>query len=135
MNEQDKEVAVPVIREELHASAIPVVTGGVRVVKRMETRDEVVEQELRQSRVKVERIKTERVVDGPQPARQMGDTLIIPVVSEILRIEKQWVVTEEIHITSREEQETVQSKVTLRQESPRIERIDALGNVVDPAGE
>jgi hypothetical protein len=47
MDEQNKDLGVPIIREELHADAVPVVTGGVRVTKRVESHDEIVEQELR----------------------------------------------------------------------------------------
>ncbi len=130
MDEKDKDVVIPIIREEVHADAVPVVTGGVRVTKRVESHDEIVEQELRKSHVEVKRVKTERVVDGPQPVQRNGNTLIIPVVSEVLRIEKQWVVTEEIHITQRQERETVQHNVTLNEESAEIERLDSAGDAV-----
>ena len=125
-----KDVVIPVIREELQADAVPVVTGGVRVTKRTESHDEIVEQELRKTHVEVKRVKTERVVDGPQPAQRAGKTLIVPIVSEVIRIQKQWVVTEEIHITEKEARETVQNKVTLNRERADVERIDEAGNVI-----
>lgn len=132
MGEDRSDVVVPVIAEELHADAVPVETGGVRVTKRIETHEEVLAQELRKSHVEIKRVKTERVVDGPQPVRRSGETLIVPVVSEVLRIEKQWVVTEEIHITEIEQREHVEQKVEVNREIPRIERLDAKGNVVSP---
>lgn len=130
MDEKDEDVVIPIIREEVHADAVPVVTGGVRVTKRVESHDEIVEQELRKSRVEVKRVQTNRVVDGPQTARRVGNTLIVPVVSEVLRVQKQWVLTEEIHITELQEQETVQNKVTLNREEAEIERLDGAGNVI-----
>ena len=130
MDEKDEDLVIPIIREEVHADAVPVATGGVRVTKRVESHDETLEQELRRSRVEVKRVRTDRVVDGPQPARRVGSTLIIPVVSEVLRVEKQWVVTEEIHITELQERETVQNTVTLNREEALVERIDSEGNVV-----
>ncbi|HEX4769898.1 MAG TPA: DUF2382 domain-containing protein [Bryobacteraceae bacterium] len=129
MDEHDGEVVVPVIREEVSADAIPVVTGGVRVTKRVESHDEIIEQELRKSRVEVKRVKMDRVVDGPQPTKRVGKTLIIPVVSEVLHVEKQWVVTEEIHVTEIEEREAVQNKVSVNNETAKIERFDDEGNV------
>lgn len=125
-----KDVVIPVIREEVQADAVPKITGGVRVTKRTESHDEIVEQELRKTHVEVKRVKTERVVDGPQPARRAGKTLIVPIVSEVIRIQKQWVVTEEIHITENEARETVQNKVTLNRERADVERIDEAGNVI-----
>lgn len=135
MDEENKDVVIPVIREEVDADAVPVITGGVRVTKRVESHDEIVEQELRKSHVEVKRVKTNRVVDGPQPAQRVGDTLIIPVVSEVLRIEKQWIVTEEIHITETQQSETVQNAVTLNEERAEVERVDSQGNVLETVDE
>ena len=128
--EDSNEVVVPVVAEELHADAIPVQTGGVRVTKRVEGHDEIIEQELRKGRVEIKRIKTDRVVDGPQPVHRSGNTLIIPVVAEVLRVQKEWVVTEEIHLTQVEERETVQQNVRVNREEARIERLDEEGQVV-----
>jgi len=130
MNEDENELVVPVVSEELHADAVPVVTGGVRITKRVETHDEVLEQQLRRSHAEVKRVQTNRVVDGPQPIQRVGNTLVIPVVSEVLHIEKQWVVTEEIHITQTEEVETVQHTVPVSREEAEIERLDEAGNAV-----
>lgn len=130
MDRQDNEVVVPVIREQLHADAVPVQTGGVRVTKHVESHDEILEQELRKGRVEVKRIKTDRVVDGPQPVQRVGNTLVVPVVSEVLHVEKRWVVTEEIHLTQTEERETVQQPVRVKHERAEVERLDQEGNVV-----
>jgi uncharacterized protein (TIGR02271 family) len=130
MDSQENDLVVPVVNEELHADAIPVQTGGVRVTKRVESHDEVLEQELRKGRVEVKRVKTDRVVDGPQPVQRVGNTLVVPVVSEVLHVEKQWVVTEEIHLTQIEERDTVQETVRVNQEKAEVERLDEAGNVV-----
>jgi stress response protein YsnF len=130
-NERE-DVVVPVVHEEMHAEALPVETGGVRVTKRVEGHDEILEQELRKGRAEVKRVRTDRVVDGPQAVQRRGDTVIIPVVSEVLRVEKQWVVTEEIHVTQIEERQKAQETVTLNEEVARVERIDESGNVVSP---
>ncbi len=135
MDEKNEESVIPITREEVHVDAVPVVTGGVRVTKSVESHDEILEQALRKSRVEVKRVITNRVVDGPQPFQRVGDTLIVPVVSEVLKVEKQWVVTEEIHITERQEQETVQNKVTLNREQARVERVDSSGNTVSTSPE
>jgi len=130
MEENEKDIVVPVLSEELHADAVPVVTGGVRVTKRVQMHQEILEQELRKSHAEVKRVKTNRVVDGPQPVQRVGNTLVIPVVSEVLHIEKQWVVTEEIHITQIEQTETVQQTVPVRREEAEIERLNESGDPV-----
>lgn len=125
MNTGDNEAVIPVISEEVHAHAVPAQTGGVRVIKRPYTHDEMVELELRKSRVEVKRVKTNRVVDGPQPVRHEGSTTIVPIVSEIVKIEKQFVVTEEIYITQREEGDTFRQNVNLYSEEARIEPLES----------
>jgi uncharacterized protein (TIGR02271 family) len=130
MDPKNNDVVVPVVSEELHADAVPVKTGGVRVTKHVEGHDEVLEQELRKGRVDVKRVKTERVVDGPQPVQRLGNTLIVPVVSEVLHVEKRWVVTEEIHLTQVEERETVQQTVIVNREKAEVERLGETGQVV-----
>jgi|SRR5947209_7545404 len=128
---EDSDVVIPVVQEEVNVDAAPVVTGGVRVTKHVHTQDEVLEQQLRTSHADVKRVKTNRVVDGPhQPTHRQGDTLVIPVVSEVLRIEKQWVVTEEIHITETKQTETVQQTVPIRYEQAQIERLDETGKPI-----
>jgi stress response protein YsnF len=129
--EPDEKVVVPVVREELTADAVLVQTGGVRVTKHVEHHNEILEQELRTGRVEVKRVKTERVVDGPQPLQRSGNTLIIPVVSEVLTVQKQWVVTEEIHLTQIEERETVRQTVPVAEEQAVVERLDERGNVIE----
>lgn len=130
MDDNKEDLVVPVISEELHADAVPVVTGGVRVTKRVHTHDELLEQQLRESRAEVKRVKTNRVVDGPQPVQRVGDTLVIPVVCEVLHIEKRWIVTEEIHVTQIEATKTVQQTVPVSHEEATIERLDESGNPV-----
>ncbi len=130
MEPSNDDLVVPVVREELHADAVPVQTGSVRVSKHIEGHDEILEQELRRGRVEVKRVKTEREVDGPQPVQHVGNKLIIPVVSEVLHVEKRWVVTEEIHLTQVEERESVQQKVRVNREEARVERLDESGKVI-----
>lgn len=129
MPEEKDSLVVPVVSEDVHADAVPVETGGVRVVKRVESHDEILQQELRKGRAEVRRIKTDRVVDGPLPAQRVGNTLIIPVVSEVLRVTKEWVVTEEIHITQLEERENFEQTVPVRREVAEVQRFDEQGHV------
>jgi stress response protein YsnF len=127
MNNDKEDIIVPVVAEQLHVDAVPVLKGGVRVVKHTVSQEHFIEQELRQNHVEVKRIKVHRVVDGPQPPVQSGNTTIIPVVEEVLRIERQWVVTEEIHLIRTEETSMFQDKVIVNREEATVERYDASG--------
>jgi uncharacterized protein (TIGR02271 family) len=58
--------------------------------------------------------------------------MVIPVVKEGLKIEKQFVLTEELHISKRTVEERHAETVVLRQEEAEVERIDGAGNRVGP---
>jgi uncharacterized protein (TIGR02271 family) len=118
-------VVVPVIREEVHVGRRIVEGGGVRVHKRVEEREEVVEQPTYREEVSVERITIGRPVDEAFGSRQEGDTLIIPVLEEMLVVEKRLVLKEEIRITKRRFEETERASVLVREEHVDIEQIDA----------
>jgi hypothetical protein len=47
----------------------------------------------------IERVAVGRVLDGPVTQRQEGDTLILPVIEEVLVCEKRMVLKEEVRIT------------------------------------
>jgi stress response protein YsnF len=131
MQQKDDDLVIPVLSEELHAGTVPVETGGVRVIKRVEQHEEVLQQELRRGKVDVQRVAVNHVVDGPQPVRRSGNTTIIPVVEEVTRISREWVVTEEIRITQVEEREVVEQTVPLLSEVATVQRFDESGNVTE----
>ena len=128
---RDSSVVVPVVSEEVHADALPVETGSVRVTKRVIGEDQVLEQQLRKEHVEVKRVKVDRQVDGPQQPYRSGNTLIVPVMAEVLRVEKRWVVTEEIHITKYEDSETARQTVTVGHEEAQVERLNAAGENIE----
>ena len=130
MQTDDNDVVVPVVSEEVHADALPVETGSVRVTKRVVGEDEV-RQQLRRERVEVKRVKVDRVVDGPQQPYRSGDTLIVPVMAQVLQVEKRWVVTEEVHITKYEESETSRQTVTVGHEEAQVERLNEAGETIE----
>jgi stress response protein YsnF len=45
-----------------------------------------------------------RLLDKPAEPRQEGDTLIVPLMEEVLVLEKRLLLREELHITRRREQ-------------------------------
>lgn len=134
MNEKPEEIAIPLVSEEIHPGARQVVTGGVRVVKRTIPHEETVQQELRHDKVEVRRVQLNREVDGPQNPRQEGDTLIVPVVEEVLRVQSVWVLKEEIHLRRITTSELHEEKVVVSREEAHVERLDAEGNTLpEPA--
>ena len=122
-------VVVPVIREELRVTRRQVERGGVRVHKRVEEREEVVEQPAIREEVTVERVPIGQPIEAAVGSRQEGDTLIIPVLEEMLVVEKRLVLKEEVRITKRRIEEREQARIVLREEHVEIEELGDLGTV------
>lgn len=123
--EQGEELRIPVIREEAVVRTRQVERGGVRVHKTVGEREEVIEQPTYHEEVQVERIAIGQQVDRIPDVREEGDTLIIPVVEEMLVVEKRLVLKEEVRITRHRTQTIEQARVVLREEQIVIEDIDS----------
>lgn len=126
-DEEIEEMIVPVIAEELDVQKRRVETGRVRIAKRVQERQEVIDEALLHEEVEVERVPLNRVVDGPLPVRYEGETVIVPLVEEVLVVEKRLLLKEEIRVTRRQVVENERHSVTLRSEEARIERLEPNG--------
>ena len=112
---------IPVLREELKVSKREVETGRVVVHKTVSERDENVEMLLRRTDVSVERVPVGRTVTEAPASREEGDVLIIPVMEEVLVVEKRLILKEELHIRKTTTERTAHEVVRLRTETARIE--------------
>ncbi|WP_435017803.1 YsnF/AvaK domain-containing protein [Tundrisphaera sp. TA3] len=118
------EVVVPVVAESVEVGKRTVETGRVRIHKTVRTVEEVVDEPLVREEVDVERVPVGRVVEGPVGNRQEGDTLIVPILEEVLVVEKRLMLKEELRITRRKVEHRSPESVTLRVEEATVERID-----------
>ena len=119
----DGSVTIPLMEETLNVTKREVVTGGVRLVKRVTEREETVDEPLLRESVQVERIPINRLVTEAPTSRQEGDTLIVPVLEEVLVVEKRLMLMEEIRITRTQTEVREPQTVTLRSEEAVIEGI------------
>jgi stress response protein YsnF len=94
----------------------------VHVLKSLDQRQESIHEPLMTEHVEIERILKNERVDGPQSVREEGDTVIVPVVRQVLRIEKEWILTEEIHLKRRREEAPVSAETPLYEERAQIKR-------------
>lgn len=115
---------IPIIEETLVIQKRRVETGGVRVTKVVHEREEEVKVPHVREEITVERMTLNRMVDAPVSARQEGDTLIIPLLEEVVVMEKRLMVKEELRITKRRIEEHTSQQVMLRREEAIVERLD-----------
>jgi uncharacterized protein (TIGR02271 family) len=69
--------------------------------------------------VQVERVTINRMLDAPLEVRQDGDTTIIPVVEEVITVQKRLLLREEVRITRRRVEVREPRKLTLNGPQPR----------------
>jgi uncharacterized protein (TIGR02271 family) len=120
-----KTQVVPVLAESVDVSRTTRTTGAVRITKRVEHDEAVVDEPVIRERVEVERRTVNRVVDAAPAVREEGDTTIVPIVEEVLVVEKRLLLREEIHLRRVREEAHEPQTFALRRERADVERIDA----------
>lgn len=120
-NALDKVVALA--REELRVTRRVVDRGGIRVRVSVNEHDEAVDVLLREQDVEVERVPIGRVVERPPETRQEGDTLVIPIIEEILVVERRLILKEEVRVRRTERQRPTREMARLRSEVAEVEPI------------
>lgn len=115
---------IPVVAEELTVRRREVATGTVRLRKVVHEREEVIAPMITKQFVDVQRVPIGRIVDGPVATRQEGDTLVVPVLEEVVVEQRRLLLVEELRVTVRREQrESAPQRVTLRREEVVVERV------------
>jgi uncharacterized protein (TIGR02271 family) len=117
-------------REDLAVERRTVETGRVQIRTIVNERKEQVDQLLRSEGFEIERVAVGHRVDRAPPVREEGDTIILPVVEEVLVVEKHLILREEIHVRRIVGEERHRETVTLRSEDIAVSRTPAEG---DPA--
>jgi uncharacterized protein (TIGR02271 family) len=128
----DVPLVVPVVEEALTVHATPVETGRVRIRKIVHEHEEIVDPPLWRDEVVIERVPINRIVEGPISTRSEGETLIIPLLEEVLVVEKRLLLKEEVHITTRRAETHLPQRVTLRREEAAVERINREADESNP---
>jgi uncharacterized protein (TIGR02271 family) len=123
----DAKAAIPVIEEQLDIQKRIVDTGkGVRLHKAISEREETIDVPVRRETCDIQTIPINQILDeGVTPApRVEGNTTVIPVVEEVIVLQKRLRLKEEIRITRRVEEESETHTVTLKSERVTVEHFD-----------
>jgi uncharacterized protein (TIGR02271 family) len=120
---EPREIVVPLFAEEISVSKRVVPKARVRVSRTTRAREEVVDQLLAREHVQVERTAIGRTVESMPAVREEGDTIIVPIVEEVLIVERRLVLKEEIRIRKIRETERHQERVMLRRQEATVLRL------------
>lgn len=116
-------VIVPVVAEAVEVDK-RTVQQTVRVTKQVREQEQWVDEAGFQEDVDIERIAVNRVLDEPVQVRHEGDTVIVPLLEEVLVVEKRLVLKEELRITKRRTETRNPQRVVLRKEEATVEHLD-----------
>jgi stress response protein YsnF len=125
-------VSVPIVQEEARIERREVEGDRVRVTTHTELVEEHVRETLQSDDVEVMRVPVNRTLEPGEAApatRTEGDVTIIPILEEVLVVEKRLVLREELHILRESSAEEVEVPVTLRRQRAAIERIGPEGSI------
>jgi uncharacterized protein (TIGR02271 family) len=110
--------------EELQVHKREVEQGRVRIDKRIESVPFAEDIDVEMDVVEVQRVPRFEEFDAPPESRYEGDTLIIPVIEEVLVVTRRYRVIEEVHVTTRREVRTERVEDELRHEVLTVDVID-----------
>jgi uncharacterized protein (TIGR02271 family) len=124
------DIILPLVEEELRVTKREMITGRVRVRTITDTAEELVRQELQGHSVEVERVPVGTLVEpGAEPpqVRTEGNVTILPVLEEVLIVEKRLLLKEELRITRHATTEVAELPVTVRKQRAVVERLSSEG--------
>ena len=120
------DVAVLELREEHAVVTRRIVAGAtVRVATTTSVREQQIDEALSRETVEVERVPVGRVVEAVPDVRQEGDVTIVPVMEEVLVLERRLVLKEEVRIRRVRTTEAHRETVQLRQQEATVTRREA----------
>lgn len=128
MEGESAETVIPLIEEHLRIAKRRQETGRIRVAVTTAAETRLVEEVLRDRHVEIERVPVDRPVSEVPPIREEGDTLVIPVLEEVLVVERRLVVREEVRLRLRNEERREAMPVTLRRQQASVERLPPMAS-------
>ncbi len=126
-----RDAVLTVAEEQIEVSKRTISEGSVRVRLETETFEELARADLERGIVDVKRVKVDKLVDRVPATRTEGDVTIVPVVEEVLVVEKRLMLKEELHIRTHTETTTIEQPVTLRRQRATVDRLDAAGQPIN----
>ena len=118
----DQVAAIPLVEERLSVAKRQVESARVRVRVTVDEREEIVTEQLMRDDLQIERVPRNIRLSEVPHVRLEGNVTIVPVVEEVVVVEKALMLVEEIRISRRTVAETTEIPVTLRSERADVQR-------------
>jgi stress response protein YsnF len=120
-----EEQVIRLLAEQISVERRRVETGRIIATVATHHHEHVIKEVLVSERVEVERVPIGRIVEAVPSVREEGDTTIIPVVEEVLVIERRLVLKEEVHLRRVRVRETHAASVVTRTQDVVVTRSES----------
>ena len=121
--EQDDTLVIPVVHETAEVHKEVVESATVRVHKNVTEVEKRLEVPLVRENYEIKRVPIDEFIEEHPPIREEGNSIVIPVVEEVLVVQKKLKLVEEVHLIKRQITETHKETITLKQEEVKVERV------------
>jgi uncharacterized protein (TIGR02271 family) len=110
-----------VLHEQVSIYKETVVSGKVVIRKNVHEENEMITVPVSHEEVKIKKVTINKYVDAAPEIRYEGETTIIPVIKEVLIVEKKLLLVEEVHVTKHVVTQTTEHTVPIRKEEVSVE--------------
>jgi uncharacterized protein (TIGR02271 family) len=114
---------LPLVEEAVAVERVRRVTGVVRAKTETHEDTVTVDEPVLAEQAIIERVPMDRWVDHPVAVREEGDTTIIPVVEEVVVVEKRLKLVEEVRVTKQKTTKNEPQTLTLRRQEAVVEHL------------
>jgi len=117
-----QEVVVPLYEEQASVAKRRIVTGRVQVSRVTNEHEQLIEETLAREQVEIERTPIGKPVQVLPSIREEGDTIIVPIVEEVLIVERRLILKEEVRVRRVRSNQAHRERVRLRRQEAVITR-------------
>src|SRR3954453_10290055 len=121
----DAEASIPLAQENLTVAKRSVETGRVRIRTVVDEKLVRVSEQLERDDVTIERVSVNREVTEAPEVREENGVLIVPVLEEVVVVEKRLFLKEELHVYRNRRSDVVDEAVRVRSMRAETERLDS----------
>jgi stress response protein YsnF len=120
---EDGDAVIPLLTEQIAVTRRTVVTGRVQVQTVTREGEHLVDELLSSQQVEVERVPVGKVVDSIPAVREDDNEIVVPVVEEILTVQRRLILKEEVHIRKTRSSRRHQERVPIRRQEAVVTRL------------
>ena len=113
---------IPLHAEQVDITRVTSQTGRVKISTSTRSREQLVEEVLAEEHARVARVAIGTLVETAPEVRHEGNTTIIPVLEEVIVVEKKLFLKEEIHVIRERTTSVHREWIDLREQHAEVTR-------------